>query len=131
MHLQNKILCLDLIQNTEILGCKNMILKPSLILHKKCKGNNRISFSITKDVNDPIFQIDIQQPMKVSNVMSDFEITSQKRDGNFLFIQTKGSFKKVTITLSVWILKEILLLLKEHHGMVAGFSLRTLPANHG
>lgn len=32
--------------------------------------------------------------MKVSNVMSDFEITSQKRDGNFLFIQTKGSFKK-------------------------------------
>ncbi len=61
---------------------------------KSVKGNNRISFSITKDVNDPIFQIDIQQPMKVSNVMSDFEITSQKRDGNFLFIQTKGSFKK-------------------------------------
>lgn len=61
---------------------------------KSVKGSNRISFSITKDVNNPTFQIDIQQPMKVSNVMSDFEITSQKRDGNFLFVQTKGSFKK-------------------------------------
>nr|WP_305051433.1 hypothetical protein [Elizabethkingia bruuniana] len=98
---------------------------------KSVKGSNRISFSITKDVNNPIFQIDIQQPMKVSNVMSDFEITSQKRDGNFLFVQSKGSFKRVTITLSAWISKEILLLPKEHHGMEAGFSLRMPPENHG
>ncbi|MCL1676225.1 M1 family metallopeptidase [Elizabethkingia meningoseptica] len=61
---------------------------------KSVKGNNRISFTITRDVKNPTFQIDIQQPMKTSNVMSDFEISSQKREGNFLFIQAAGSFKK-------------------------------------
>ena len=61
---------------------------------KSVKGSNRISFTITRDVKNPTFQIDIQQPMKTSNVMSDFEISSQKRDGNFLFIQAAGSFKK-------------------------------------
>ncbi|MDE5526157.1 M1 family metallopeptidase [Elizabethkingia meningoseptica] len=61
---------------------------------KSVKGSNRISFTITRDVKNPTFQIDIQQPMKTSNVMSDFEISSQKREGNFLFIQAAGSFKK-------------------------------------
>ena len=59
--------------------------------------------------------------MKVSNVMSDFEITSQKRDGNFLFIQTKGSFKKGDDHFISMDFEGNLLLLKEHHGMAAGF----------
>ncbi|NAW50415.1 peptidase M1 [Elizabethkingia argentiflava] len=61
---------------------------------KSVKGSNRISFKITRDISDPTFQIDIQQPMKVFNIMSDFEIVSQKREDNFLFIQAKGDFKK-------------------------------------
>jgi len=61
--------------------------------NKSVEGSNRISFTFTKDITDPVFQIDIQQPMKVTNVMSDFEIAEPKREGNFLFIQAKGNFK--------------------------------------
>lgn len=58
------------------------------------KGSNRINFEIIEDRSNPTFQIDIQQPMNVSNIISDFEITNTQRDGNFLFISTKGDFKK-------------------------------------
>lgn len=61
---------------------------------KSVSGTNRIDFVFTKDISDPVFQIDIQQPMKTANVMSDFEVSSQNRDGNFLFISAKGQFKK-------------------------------------
>lgn len=61
---------------------------------KFIKGSNRITFTITKDVTNPTLQIDLQDPMKIDNVISDFEIVSRKKDGNFTFIQTKGNFKK-------------------------------------
>jgi len=61
---------------------------------KSIKGNNRISFVVMKDVVNPIFQIDIQEPMLVTDISADFEIISQKRDGNFLFIETNLEFKK-------------------------------------
>ncbi len=58
---------------------------------KSLKGNNKISYQITKNVKDPIFQIDLQQPMQ-------FELTTKahkvSRDKDFIFIQLKGNFKK-------------------------------------
>jgi len=61
---------------------------------KSIKGSNRIFFDIVKDVSNPVFQIDIQEPMLVNDIVSDFEIISQKRDGNFLFIETNSEFRK-------------------------------------
>jgi len=61
---------------------------------KSIKGSNRIFFAIVKDVSNPVFQIDIQEPMLVNDIVSDFEIISQKRDGNFLFIETNSEFRK-------------------------------------
>jgi len=60
---------------------------------KSIKGSNRIFFAITKDISNPIFQIDIQEPMIVKDIISDFEIISQKREGDFLFIETNLEFK--------------------------------------
>lgn len=61
---------------------------------KSIKGTNKISFEIIKDVANPIFQIDLQQPMKADKIEGSFPITSYKQDGDFIFITTKKSFKK-------------------------------------
>lgn len=61
---------------------------------KSVKGTNRISFKFTKDVTNPVMQIDIQQPMQVSDLISDFELGTRNREGNFLFVQAKGTYKK-------------------------------------
>ncbi|MGZ5188380.1 MAG: M1 family peptidase, partial [Kaistella sp.] len=34
------------------------------IQNKSVAGTNKITFEITKDVTNPVFQIDLQQPMK-------------------------------------------------------------------
>ena len=61
---------------------------------KSIKGYNKISFEITKDVTNPVFQIDLQQPMKADKVEGSFPITSYKQDGDFIFVTSKKKFKK-------------------------------------
>lgn len=61
---------------------------------KSIKGTNIISFEIIKDVVNPVFQIDLQQPMKADKVEGSFPIGNYKQDGDFIFITTKKSFKK-------------------------------------
>lgn len=61
---------------------------------KSIRGKNKISFDIIKDITNPVFQIDLQSPMDFDEVLSNFKIISKKRDGNFIFIETKGNFKK-------------------------------------
>ena len=61
---------------------------------KSIKGNNKISFEIVKDVTDPTFQIDLQQPMKADQVKANFPVTEYRQEGDFIWIKTKKSFKK-------------------------------------
>jgi len=61
---------------------------------KSIKGNNTISFEIIKDVTNPTFQIDLQQPMKADKVTGSFPISEYKQDGDFIWIKAKKSFKK-------------------------------------
>lgn len=61
---------------------------------KSIKGSNKISFEITRNVTNPIFQIDLQQPMKADKVSGSFPIASYKQDGDFIFITTNKKFKK-------------------------------------
>jgi hypothetical protein len=37
------------------------------------KGSNKIEFTITKDILNPTFQIDLQQPMKVEKLIAIFQ----------------------------------------------------------
>lgn len=61
---------------------------------KSIKGNNKISFEIIKDVTNPVFQIDLQRPMKADKVTGSFPIADYKQDGDFIFITTNKNFKK-------------------------------------
>ncbi|ROH99989.1 M1 family metallopeptidase [Chryseobacterium daecheongense] len=61
---------------------------------KSIRGNNKISFEIIKDVTNPVFQIDLQKPMKADKVTASFPIADYKQDDDFIFIHTKKSFKK-------------------------------------
>lgn len=61
---------------------------------KSIKGNNKISFEIIKDVTNPVFQIDLQQPIKADKVEGNFPIANYKQDGDFIFITTNKKFKK-------------------------------------
>jgi len=61
---------------------------------KSIKGNNKISFEILKDVTNPTFQIDLQQPMKADQVVGSFPISEYRQEGDFIWIKTKKSFKK-------------------------------------
>ncbi|MBB6330552.1 aminopeptidase N [Chryseobacterium sediminis] len=61
---------------------------------KSIKGNNIISFEIIKDVTNPVFQVDLQQPMKADKVEGSFPIANYKQDGDFIFITTNKKFKK-------------------------------------
>lgn len=60
---------------------------------KSIKGNNIISFDITKDITNPVFQIDLQQPMKADQVEASFPIAEYKREGDFILIKTNKRFK--------------------------------------
>ena len=62
---------------------------------KSVKGTVRIEFTITKNINNPTFQIDLQQPMKVENLQCSFPSTEGfKRENDFIFIDSKKTFKK-------------------------------------
>ncbi len=61
---------------------------------KSIKGNNKISFEITKDIINPVFQIDLQEPMQADKVTANFPISEYKQEGDFIFIHTQKSFKK-------------------------------------
>lgn len=61
---------------------------------KSIKGNNKISFEIIKDITNPTFQIDLQQPMKADKVEANFPIADYKQDGDFIWVKTNKSFKK-------------------------------------
>lgn len=61
---------------------------------KSIKGNNKISFEIIKDVTNPTFQVDLQQPMKADKVEASFPVAEYKQDGDFIWIKTNKSFKK-------------------------------------
>lgn len=61
---------------------------------KSIKGSNKISLTIEKDVLNPVFQIDLQSPMKADKITASFPIADKKTDGDFIFISTKKKFKK-------------------------------------
>ncbi|MCW3161078.1 M1 family metallopeptidase [Chryseobacterium oryctis] len=61
---------------------------------KSIKGNNKISFEIIKDITNPTFQIDLQQPMKADKVEAGFPIIEYKQGGDFIWIKTNKNFKK-------------------------------------
>lgn len=58
---------------------------------KSVKGTNRIYFEISRNVDRPIFQIDLQQPMVFQ--MADKGFTA-RREGDFIFITSHRKFKK-------------------------------------
>ncbi len=61
---------------------------------KSIKGNNIISFEIIRDVVNPTFQVDLQQPMKADKVEASFPMADYRQDGDFIWIKSKKSFKK-------------------------------------
>lgn len=60
---------------------------------KSVSGSNKITFEITQDVQNPVFQIDLQQPMAY-RLISDDSKGSARREGDFIFIETKKNYKK-------------------------------------
>ena len=71
----------------------DIVLEPNFEA-KSIKGSNKISLTIEKDILNPVFQIDLQQPMKADKVTANFPIADKKTDGDFIFISTKKKFKK-------------------------------------
>lgn len=72
---------------------------------KSIKGSNVISFTITRDITAPTFQIDLQQPMKADKVEASFPVSDSRQDGDFIWIRTGKSFRKgekytITVTYS-------------------------------
>lgn len=61
---------------------------------KHVSGTNLIRFEIIKDVKNPIFQIDLQQPMDYKIVSSNVKGYLAERNEDFIFIKTKRNFKK-------------------------------------
>lgn len=63
--------------------------------HQSISGTNKITFEITKDVLNPVFQIDLQQPMKVDFLKAEFPtVDGYQRNGDFIFVSSKQNFKK-------------------------------------
>lgn len=71
----------------------NLSVEPDFA-QKSIKGNNLISFEIIRDVTDPTFQIDLQQPMKADKVEASFPVADYRQDGDFIWIKSNKSFKK-------------------------------------
>lgn len=71
----------------------DIVLEPNFEA-KSIKGSNKISLTIEKDVVNPVFQIDLQSPMKADKVTANFPIVDKKTDGDFIFISAKKKFKK-------------------------------------
>ena len=60
---------------------------------KTVSGSNLIHFEITKDIKNPVFQIDLQQPMEYQFIGLK-KCFTPIRKGDFIFIETKKTFKK-------------------------------------
>ena len=71
----------------------DIVLEPNFKA-KSIKGSNKISLTIEKDILNPVFQIDLQSPMKADKITASFPIADKKTDGDFIFISTKKKFKK-------------------------------------
>ena len=71
----------------------DIVLEPNFEA-KSIKGSNKISLTIEKNVLNPVFQIDLQSPMKADKITANFPIVDKKVDGDFIFISTKKKFKK-------------------------------------
>lgn len=71
----------------------DIVLEPNFEA-KSIKGSNKISLTIKKDIVNPVFQIDLQSPMKADKITASFPIADKKVDGDFIFISTKKKFKK-------------------------------------
>ena len=71
----------------------DIVLEPNFEA-KSIKGSNKISLTIEKDIVNPVFQIDLQSPMKADKITASFPIADKKVDGDFIFISTKKKFKK-------------------------------------
>lgn len=59
---------------------------------KYVSGSNIIYFEITRDIINPVFQIDLQQPMNYSMVSS--KNLTHERNGDFIFITSNRKYKK-------------------------------------
>lgn len=71
----------------------DIVLEPNFEA-KSIKGSNKISLTIEKDILNPVFQIDLQKPMKADKITASFPIVDKKVDGDFIFISAKKKFKK-------------------------------------
>ncbi len=71
----------------------DIVLEPNFEA-KSIKGSNKISLTIEKDILNPVFQIDLQSPMKANKITASFPIVDKKIDGDFIFISAKKKFKK-------------------------------------
>jgi len=71
----------------------DIVLEPNFEA-KSIKGSNKISLTIEKDVLNPVFQIDLQSPMKANKISASFPIVDKKIEGDFIFISAKKKFKK-------------------------------------
>ncbi|WP_317206386.1 M1 family metallopeptidase [Chryseobacterium sp. MFBS3-17] len=61
---------------------------------RQVSGSNTIHFLIVKDTEKPVFQIDIQQPMKTRLVKADFTVLKTEREGDFLWVYAAEPMKK-------------------------------------
>ena len=90
---------------------------------KSIAGNNKISFEITKDISNPVFQIDLQQPMKVDVVQCSFPTPNHLKEMVILYLFHRIKIlKKEKNTPLILAIPEIRRLQKEHLGTEAGFS---------
>lgn len=71
----------------------DIVLEPNFEA-KSIKGSNKISLTIEKDILNPVFQIDLQSPMKADKITASFPIVDKKVEGDFIFISAKKNFKK-------------------------------------
>jgi len=61
---------------------------------KSIRGSNKITLEIEKNTLNPVFQIDLQQPMKADKITTNFPVVEKKIEGDFIFIHAKKNFKK-------------------------------------
>jgi len=57
-------------------------------------GKNKISFEITKDIQNPVFQIDLQQAMQFKPDDSDYTKFTFERDGDFIWVKSNKPYRK-------------------------------------
>ena len=61
---------------------------------KFISGKNKISFEITKENQNPVFQVDLQQPMEFQPDDKDVKKFTFERDGDFIWVKSKKPYRK-------------------------------------